>query len=242
MRFIVGLYVLIGLMTLPTVQAQSTDQVLTLPLNEVFPDDYWRFQAGYNPVWASPAYNDRQWTSSAPSSFLLQNQSLWQAGQGWFRLPFRVGQQLAGRPLQLTVHQFGTTEWYLDGRKIATLKPPTSGWSASQRTIQSLSLQLADTNRPLLAVHYSFQPEPIYYAATGQVPFEATAYLASQTIVNWHRLIAGLIFCLLRVLTLLGVLHLLFYRANPSQLVNKWQDIAMLCLGLGALLDMVQDL
>lgn len=244
MRFVFGLYLLFSVVTLPTLQAQPTADVLTLPLDEVLPDEYWRFQAGNNPAWASSAYNDRQWVNSAPTSLLLQNRPLWQTRQGWFRLPVRIDKRLVGQKLQLTINQFGTTEWFLDGHKLATLKPSGKGWAASQRTIQSLSFRLADTNRHLLAVHYSFRPEPVYYAATGQVPFETTAYQAnqaSQLLVNWHRLIAGLTFCLLSVFALLGVLHLLFYRANPSQVVNKWQGMAMLCLGLGTLLDAVGD-
>ncbi|WP_338874222.1 ATP-binding protein [Spirosoma sp. SC4-14] len=240
MRFIFGLYILIGGMTLPAVQAQPTANVLTIPLEEVLPDEYWRFHAGHNPAWASPSYDDRQWTASSPSELLLQNQPLWQARQGWFRLPIRVGKHLVGQELHLSIDQFGTSEWYLDGRKLATLKPFARGWAASQRTLQSLSLQLADTNQHLLAVHYRFQPEPIYYAATGETPFETTVYLASQAshlMANWHRLITSLTFCLISVFALLGLLHLLFYRANPNQVVNKWQGMAMLCLGFGSLLD-----
>ncbi|MDB5241795.1 MAG: histidine kinase [Spirosoma sp.] len=244
MRFIVGLYLLVGFMTLPAGQAQPTDPVLTLPVDEALPDEYWRFQAGHNPAWASPAYQDQQWVNRSPASLLLQNQPLWQTHQGWFRLPIRISKRLVGRPLLLAVNQFGTSDWYLDGRKIATLKPSTRGWAASQRTLHSLSLQVADTNQHLLAVHYRFQPEPVYYAATGQIPFEVTVYQAnqaSQQLANWHRLIAGLSFCLLSVFALLGVLHLLFYRANPRHVVNKWQGIAMLCLGMAAFLDTLGD-
>lgn len=244
MRFIFGLYLLFGLMALPTVKAQPPATILTLPLNEVLPDEYWRFHAGNNPAWASPTYNDQQWITSSPTSLLLQNQPLWQNGQGWFRLPVRIDKRLVGQELHLSIDQFGTTEWYLDGRKLATLKSSTKGWAASQRTLQSLSLKLADTSRHLLAVHYSFQHEPIYYAATGQTPFETTVYRASQAsqlMINWHRLITGLTFCLISVFALLGVFHLLFYRANPSQLVNKWQGLAMLCLGFGSLLDALSE-
>ncbi|QHV93719.1 sensor histidine kinase [Spirosoma endbachense] len=244
MRLIFGLYLLFGILTLPALHAQPKADVLTLPLDEILPDEYWRFKAGNNPAWASPSYNDRQWINSSPSSLLLQNRPLWQTGQGWFRLPVRIDRPLVGLKLQLNISQFGTSEWYLDGRKVATLKPSAKGWAASQRTLQTLSFQLADTNQHLLAVHYSFQPEPVYYAATGQVPFETTAYIASQasqTMVNWHRLITGLTFCLLSVFALLSVLHLLFYKANPSQVVNKWQGLAMLCLGLGTLLDALGD-
>ncbi|GAB4022341.1 sensor histidine kinase [Spirosoma koreense] len=246
MRLLIGLAILVGLTVLarPSLQAQPADKVLTLPLDEVFPDEYWRFQVGHHPAWASPAYNDRQWANNSPSSLLLQNRSLWQTRQGWFRLPVRIDKRLVNQSIQLTIRQFGTTEWYLDGHKLATLKPSVTGWAASQRTHQSLSFRLADTNRHLLAVHYQFEPESVYYAATGQTPFETTAYLASQAsqiMVNWHRLVAGLAFCLLSVFGLLGVLHLLFYRANPGQLVHKWQGLAMLFLGLGALMDTLGD-
>jgi hypothetical protein len=119
MRFIFGLYLLFGLLTLPALQAQPTADVLTLPLDEILPDEYWRFQAGNNPAWASPSYNDRQWINRSPSSLLLQNRPLWQTGQGWFRLPVRIDKHLVGLKLQLNISQFGTSEWYLDGRKVA---------------------------------------------------------------------------------------------------------------------------
>jgi two-component system NtrC family sensor kinase len=242
MRFIFCIYIAIGLMTAG--QAQPAAKVMMMPLDEVWPDEYWRFHVGHSQAWASPSFKDEQWINRSPSSLLLQNRPLWQTGEGWFRLTFRLDKRLAGQALQLAIDQFGTSEWYLDGRKLATLKPSTKGWAASQRTLQSLSFQLADTNQHLLAVHYSFQPEPVYYAATGEVPFEIKAYGASQAyqvIANWNRLITGLTFCLLSVLALLGVLHLLFFRANPGQVVNKWQGMAMLCLGFGSLLDALSD-
>ena len=244
MRLLIGLYILIGWLSLPTLQAQPADKVLSLPLDEVLPDDYWQFHVGHNPAWASPAYDDRQWTNYAPTSLLLQNQSLWQTGQGWFRLPVRVDSALVGQQLQLAIDQFGSTEWYLDGRKLATLQPSTKSWGAVQRTTQSLSFKLADTNRHLLAVHYRFKPEPVYYAATDQTPFEIKVYVASQAsqiLANWYRLLTSLSFSVLSVFIVLGMLHLLFYRANPVQSVNKWQGLGMLCLGLGSLIESMGD-
>lgn len=242
MRFIVWIYIVFGLLSAG--YAQPTANVLLMPLDEVWPDEYWRFHVGHNQAWASPSFKDGQWINRSPASLLLRNRPLWQTGEGWFRLTFRLDKRLTGQDLLLTIDQFGTSEWYLDGRKLATLKPSARGWAATQRTLQSLVFQVADTNQHLLAVHYSFQPEPVYYAATGEVPFETKTYRASQAsqeLANWNRLITVLTFCLLSVFVLLGMLHLLFYRANPVQVVNKWQGMAMLCLGLGSLLDALSD-
>lgn len=240
MRLVFGLYVLfIGLQALPEAQAQSTSPVLTLPLDEALPDEFWRFHTGHNPAWASPAYDDKHWVNSAPTTSLLQNKSLWQAGQGWFRLPIRISAQQLGQQLRLSVEQFGSTEWYLDGRRLATLKPSTT-----QRTIQSLSFQLADTNQHLLAIHYRFRPEPVYYAATSQAPFDMRVFIASQAdqvLALWYRLVAGISFFIVSVFALLGMLHLLFYRANPTQSVNQWLGAAMLALSLSSLVDSLGD-
>lgn len=83
MRLVFGLYVLfIGLLTLSEALAQSTSTVLTLPLDEALPDEFWRFQVGHNPAWASPAYNDKQWINSTPTQLLAQqNQTLEQQVQ-----------------------------------------------------------------------------------------------------------------------------------------------------------------
>lgn len=93
-------------------QLESNDRLIYI-------SDRWKFQAGDNTEWASPAYVDSGW--SRVSTYLTELDLAftdWN-GIGWFRLHVTVDSLLAGKPLALLVEKHsGASEVYIDGRKV----------------------------------------------------------------------------------------------------------------------------
>ncbi len=117
----------------------------------------WRYQAGDDPAWAAPGFDDRAWP--AASSFFLRPEELpggW-SGIGWFRRQVRVA---AAENLELAVYagHGGASEVYADGRLIARFgtvgRTPEAEQPAYPRHFASLSLSPGEH---LLAVRYSNQ-------------------------------------------------------------------------------------
>lgn len=95
----------------------------------------WRFQAGDDPGWADPEFDDSRWEAAAP---LL-------ASGGWFRRHVRVAPALAGMPLVLRVEAPGALRVFLDGEPILRSEGRPGHESS---TVVSLS------SRTVLAVRY----------------------------------------------------------------------------------------
>jgi hypothetical protein len=89
----------------------------------------WRFHIGDNPEWASPAFEDSQWS-------LLRMDKPWNvqgyggySGYAWYRI--RVQLPASGQPLAMGLDRVGTSaEIYADGRLIGVMgrMRPTPEW------------------------------------------------------------------------------------------------------------------
>ncbi len=84
----------------------------------------WRFHEGDSAAWAAPGYNDSAWVIlSAPDMRIknrAENASDTFNSIGWLRLRFLADTALTEKPLVIEVTQYGASEIYLDGRKVAT--------------------------------------------------------------------------------------------------------------------------
>ncbi|WP_229365809.1 sensor histidine kinase [Fibrisoma montanum] len=234
------LLIFLGLLSTSFVGAQSVDSAETIRVMQQLADNYWRFQAGDSLAWADPTYDDRAWELTSPAEPLIENKALWASGRGWFRLPVKVEKRLVGQDFQLVIEQYGSSEVYLDGRRLAVLQPPGTDSAGSQRIAQLIPFRLTDTSRHLLAVRYWFPRQPVYYANVDINPFKMQLEKrseAGQNLILSHRWIAGLDYSLAGIFLLLGLLHSLFYRANAAQRINWWLGLMMLAFGAFFLLN-----
>lgn len=79
----------------------------------------WLFHPGDDTAMAQPGYDDSKWASVLPGL----NASLYPEYQkdsiGWFRLHFKIDSTLAGKAIAISLTQYGASETYLDGKKVA---------------------------------------------------------------------------------------------------------------------------
>ncbi|MBC7890726.1 MAG: histidine kinase [Sphingobacteriaceae bacterium] len=231
----VGLFLLAG-----TLEATAQAVVVKSSSDRSGVDENsWLFRAGDSTSWASPKYNDRHWAQIDPNVDLDENPTLWQTGRGWFRQTFRF-RRLRNKDVTMTIQQFGQSEIYFDGRRIAVLKPARYDSGGSQRIAALLPIRIADTNRHILAVRYAFRRDPTFGAMIDKDPFQLNFEVSDQATINLldnQRNSAGVAYLLVGVFGVLSLLHFLFYRANPTQRVNRVLAGTMLAFSLTFLID-----
>ena len=204
----------------------------------------WRFHPGDNMAWADSAFSDREWPKSNTSKPIYENEALWRAGRGWYRLQFHARPSIHNKDLLLTIEQFGSSEIYLDGRRLAVVKPVTFDSGGSQRIIKFIPIRFADTSQHILAVRYQFRREPVLYASVSIDPIRIGINNASEAgtiLVETARWTTVMNTVFAGVFGLLALLHFLFYRANRTGLVNRTLALTMLCFALNFALGELEE-
>ena len=80
----------------------------------------WKYHAGDDAAWASPAFDDGDWkrlTNDEINSDPVATLENWN-GQAWFRLKLNVDESLVNQPLALRFWHWGASEIYLDGERL----------------------------------------------------------------------------------------------------------------------------
>jgi signal transduction histidine kinase len=109
---------ILALIAQPQIDLHLTTESISGPTGQISLAHPWRYQAGDDPSWASPTFDDSTWMRLVP--FLEIDQELpgdWR-GIGWFRTTIDVAPELTGIPLALWPRNHGTIELFLDGRMI----------------------------------------------------------------------------------------------------------------------------
>ncbi len=242
MRFLgqfAGFFLFVGMLG----ATAQTATVGKAPSGRRIRDDAWYFRAGDSSSWASPRYDARYWTRSDPSTDLDENKDLWKTGRGWFRKRFRFN-ALRNKETVMSIRQFGQSEVYLDGRRIAVLKPVAYDSGGSQRMMTLIPIRIADTSQHTLAIRYAFRQDPLMSAVVDKAPFRMEFGLTDKIVLdlfdNQHTS-GGMGYLVTGLFGLLGILHLLFYRANTTQRVNRVLAATMLSFALGFLFNEAND-
>lgn len=78
----------------------------------------WKFQAGDNPRWANPDFDDSKWQLADPETDITKFDQLKNPGVGWLRLHVRADSAVARQRILAWVSQYSASEIYLDGKLI----------------------------------------------------------------------------------------------------------------------------
>ena len=208
----------------------------TVPVLGTVLDHGWRFQAGDDPAWARPDFDDRAWTPINPNQRPQLLPQVRAVRIGWLRLRLRVPDSLRTRALVLLFQQTGASEVYLNGRLLHRY---------GRVSAEPGQVRPAGFTADPLEVHFSGPPEQVL--AIRFAPWPPLAWFKDN--INFMRVritgLPGLLrrnveravgpvanFATFAVFLLLGLLHLAFLRYNPAQRANFY---FALYAGTGAL-------
>jgi two-component system, NtrC family, sensor kinase len=191
-------------------------------------DTGWKFQAGDNPGYAKPGFDDNKWKSINPAVDILR---LPQVHHGiiWFRLHMFLDSSVRKKQLSLFIEQSGASEIYFNGNLIhafGVLDTVQRKVKAYDPVGAPFPLPVANDGQQVLAIRYAVQPGINY-----KTIFSSHNYVEHITIhytENANRLyrlvlliVFGSSFSLLGVFFILAVLHFsffLFYRSKKANL------------------------
>ena len=129
----------------------------------------WQFKAGDDPAFAAVSFDDSSWKSVDTRLRAKDRPAEWD-GLGWFRLHLRISPSLHGKPLGLTVRQFGAVEIFLDGEPLYAIgkadRQPEDAIPSLQRHPYLFSFD--DREVHVLAFRYS-NHEPETYERVGKI-------------------------------------------------------------------------
>ena len=144
-----------------------------LPPEGVLLNKGWKFQAGDNPEWAMPDYDDKGWTPVNPALELHNLPEVREAEIGWFRLELKVDSLLASKSLAILVSTIGASEIYLNGKLIYRFGIVSATYKEEQTRFffdRPFSLKLDYPSSNVIAVRYSFNKKNLYLRFTNARP------------------------------------------------------------------------
>jgi two-component system, NtrC family, sensor kinase len=165
------------LLNIATVNAQeiffvASDSMITNNVLNLGANEGWRFQAGDNPQWADPDFDDSKWIAFKPAGLSQPiPDSLWQ-GYGWFRFRFAADSTIYNKDWSLYFFTWGAADVYLDGKLIKSY-----GKVSSDRRGEILYMPygkvypdffLTPNESHVLAVRFSYHQGSQFYKLLGK--------------------------------------------------------------------------
>ena len=208
----------------------GVNTVKSLPPEGINLQEGWRFQAGDNPAWANVDFPDQSWPISKLTRDINDPSPLNATPMGWLRLRLSTDSTWLREPLALVIQQVGASEIYLNGQLLhrwGVVSADPKKVIAFDPLWKPIPFPLRKTGEQLLAVRFARQPG-IHYTTVFESqnpPFwiqlkkqEAADVFYQQYLVIAERLHVFLI----SACCILAILHLAFYRFDPSRKANLY--------------------
>jgi len=199
-----------------------------LPTEGVVLDKDWKFQAGDNPEYATPGYDDSKWQSINPTLDIHELPQI-QQGMAWFRLHLYLDSNLLKKQLSLSIEQSGASEIYLNGKLtyvLGILDTAMSKVKAYDPIGSPVIFPVEKQSHQTLAIRYAVQRGIRYKNIFGSHNFGENITINYTEQANRHHQLLllrvhGNALFLGGVFFILAVLHLssfLFYRPQKANL------------------------
>lgn len=211
-------------------QAPVVLTISELPQQGVLLDKNWKWQAGDNSQWANADFPDQTWPIIELTRDINDSSPLNATSMGWLRLRFSTDSTWLRESLALVIQQSGASEIYLNGQllhRLGVVSAEPEKVIAFDPLWKPISLPLRQTGEQVLAVRFAFQPG-IHYtnvfenqnpAFWIQVKKQESADAFYQQylvyVERFHVFMIG-------VCCMLAILHVAFYRFDPSRKANLY--------------------
>jgi signal transduction histidine kinase len=200
-----------------------------LPADGLLLDKGWRYQAGDDPAWARPDFDDSAWETFDPLQALHELPPRLRTGISWLRLRFRPADSLRRRALQLQLLGYGAWEVYLNGRLVqrSGSVPIRSGPVPAPDQLPAIEVPENGPAEQVLAIRLAPWQSPLLRLRNGST---------ARTLLQVHlrdeaqgrqwaaqRIAATMVNCAAAaIFGLLTLLHLAFFRNYPAQRANLY--------------------
>ncbi|MBD0377335.1 MAG: histidine kinase, partial [Flavisolibacter sp.] len=211
-----------------------------IPKGGILLDKGWKFQAGDNPEWAKPQYNDKDWQVINLNQSAAQFLRISKGNLIWLRLDFAVGASIQDSLMALLIEQFGASEIYLDGQLVKRFGTITSAkeFSAFNPHGKPVAIELNKMSSHVLAVRFA----PALPTSKWVLQRSTTAPLSvrlqalsdamagREAMLKASRFRVGVFY----IYALFGFLFLLLFLFYPRQRLNLYYSLFNILLVINA--------
>ena len=199
-----------------------------LPDEGILLDKGWRIHLGDNPAWASRNIDDQPWPTVNPNQPPGRQPQVPRSGFCWLRLRFRLSDSLRQQPLTLSVDQRSASEVFLNGRllrRFGTVSDRPEQLRPYGDNPEPIVVRFDEPGEQVLAVRMAIWPPITLFSENFnrillRIQLRGVAQAIHTTQVRQASQMPYLVVAV--VFLLLSLLHLAFYRYNPSQRANAY--------------------
>ncbi|WP_461048526.1 sensor histidine kinase [Spirosoma arcticum] len=147
-------------------QTQPVFRIDSLPPQGILLDKGWKWQAGDNPAWAKPAFDDSKWERIDPTQDINQLTQIRKAGSGWLRVRLQIDSSLNDKIVSIVSDQSVASEFYWDGRLIGSFGQLSSNPEnvkaynpiGTNTLHQVIHFYTGNSNEHVFAVRFAVEP------------------------------------------------------------------------------------
>jgi two-component system, NtrC family, sensor kinase len=238
-------FIMLAILCINKLTAQAnTVQIIDLSTNSVHGivlNKGWKFQAGDNPAYAHPDYDDSMWQPINPTLDIYDLPQMRNTPIGWLRIHLRVDSSLLNKPLAFQISQHLASEIYINGTsviKYGIISDDPLKVEAYQPQYEPFGIQFTSQEQ-VVAVRFSVQHKLPYFGFVP--PFngfilrlnsveDATAFVKYQMRFDKFNYIVAALFLLL------SLIHLSFFIIYPKQKANLFFALSTFFAGIGNIL------
>jgi signal transduction histidine kinase len=238
------LYLYVILLLTITTQTFA-QQAGTFNLNKLSKNDTllsgWKFQAGDNPQWADPGFDDSKWEATDPGQDITEFKQLKSSGTGWLRLHITAGSTVTSERILARVSQYSASEIYLDGKLIQQygyISPDPAKTVAMTPDNKLFELKLTAGVNHVIAVRLGYQ-SGILYTSPLFIPLSAFSMYVNgyneakansedslklnQDLLVMNSIAAG-------IFLILCFIHFFYFAFDRSQKISLYYLIYCACI------------
>jgi signal transduction histidine kinase len=213
------LFSIVFIFCITQVLGQKSATINALPDDGSLLVKHWKWHSGDNPLWATPAFDDQNWSKFVPTEKIQTFPQLLETQIGWFRRPIKVAPTLANRPLYLNIEQMGASEIYLDGKLV------------HQLGVVSVNpkQEVTHTYAKFLPIKSIFELRLVDMKESGEKLFTKS------------RQTTGVICLCIGIFLVFSILHFSFFASNRRQKVSLWLGFTMSFLAISFVSNLLEN-
>jgi signal transduction histidine kinase len=203
-------------------------RVQQLPKEGILLDKGWKFQAGDNPEYSNPSFDDRHWKPIDPTKDIHDIPELWKTNIGWFRLHVVFDSSTTQKTLAVLVGQTGASEIFLNGQLIQKFGTISSNPEQVQAIMPTRGTYIelpVSKEEQVIAVRFAVQKNLPYLTFAGRS--NSALVLRAMEVQSISRSFQRNFHLFLDYMRgglflILAVLHLALFWFNTSQKANLY--------------------
>jgi len=202
-------------------------------------DSNWLYKKGDKLEWATLNYDDSVWDTLSTILNVKEIEKDIFDGKGWYRLHLNIDTSLRSKSYALLMNQYGASEIFLNGKKIASygiIKNDSSKEKRYNPKLLPTIIEFGDSLHQVLAVRYhhekAYDFSKWYYQHNAGFTLSIDKSKSAIRQVDYFITSSNFFLGLIMIFAILGFIHLLFYLFYRKKISNLYYSIFLFIFSL----------